>query len=371
MTVGTHLRRNLIRAGILLLVVAVAWSGWQAFRVWRAWRNVERLPFNVVDAREALGQQGTIGVIDTAPTTAPTEGGEEIEVPGTLPPDVTLPTSPRLAPEALQAFLVIGSDQRPQLGSGGRADVIVLILLPADGADPVMVSIPRDLYLPNPCTGGYTRINATLNGCGQAATGPELLSVAVEDFTGVEIDHFAVFDFEGFKAIVDRVGGVDICVDHPVRDSKTDPPLDLPAGCSRADGAMTLSWVRSRHTKELVDGVWRAMPGVNDLTRNQRQQELLLEALGRLKAFRSITEFSALVEELSDAFAIDDHLSLGAAIGLAWDMRGINVASIRRPTIPAATYITEAGAYVLLPQASFAEVLESAYPGAAAIVAEG
>ena len=94
----------------------------------------------------------------------------------------------------------------PQLGTSSRADVIVLLLLPADGSDPVMVSIPRDLYLPNPCTGGYTRVNATLNGCGEAATGPELLSVAVEDFTGVQIDHFAVFDFEGFQAI-SRPGG--------------------------------------------------------------------------------------------------------------------------------------------------------------------
>ena len=364
MTLSTHLRRNLIRMAILLLIAGVAWSGWQGFRVWRAWHNLDRIAFDVTDAREALGQQGTIA-IDGG------EGGEDIEVPGTLPPDVTLPTSPRLAPEALQAFLIIGSDYRPEHGSASRADVIILVLLPADGADPVMVSIPRDLYLPNPCTGGYTRVNATLNGCGEAASGPELLSVTVEDFTGVEIDHFAVFDFEGFQAIVDRVGGVEICVDHAVRDSKTRPPLDLPAGCTRADGAMTLSWVRSRHTQELVDGVWRGLPGVNDLTRNQRQQELLLEALTRLKAFRSITEFSALVEDLSDAFTIDDGLSLGDAIGLAWDMRGLSIPSIRRPSIPVGYFVTESGAEVLLPQASFSEVLESAYPGAAAIVAEG
>ena len=367
MTLSTHLRRNLIRGAILLLAVAVAWSGWQAFRVWRAWRNVERIPFDVTDAREALGQQGTLTVDGGAGDGT----GDGAEVPGTLPPDVTLPTSPRLAPDALQAFLVIGSDYRPQLGTSSRADVIVLLLLPADGSDPVMVSIPRDLYLPNPCTGGYTRVNANLNGCGEAATGPELLSVAVEDFTGVQIDHFAVFDFEGFQAIVDRVGGVEICVDHTVRDSKTRPPLDLPAGCTRADGAMTLSWVRSRHTQELVDGVWRGMPGVNDLTRNQRQQELLLEALTRLKAFRSITEFSALVEDLSDAFTIDDGLSLGDAIGLAWDMRGLSIPSIRRPSIPVGYFVTESGAEVLLPQASFSEVLESAYPGAAALVADG
>ncbi len=369
MTLGTHLRRNLIRGGIILLVLTVSWAGWQAFRAWRAWSDVERIPFQVSDAREAMGAAGTAAVDGGQATGEDPPTGED-EMPGTLPADITIPTSPRLEPEALQAFLVIGSDYRPQRGTSSRADVILLVILPADGADPVMISIPRDLYLPNPCTGGLTRINATLNGCGEVATGPELLTVAVEDFTGVQIDHFALFDFEGFKAIIDRVGGVEICVDYAVSDSKTDPPLDLPAGCTVADGPMTLSWVRSRHTRELVDGVWRRMEGINDLARTERQQELLLEALGRLKSFRSVTEFGALVEDLGGTFTIDEGLSLGDAINLAWDMRGIDVGSIKRPTIPVADYVTSGGAYVLLPQASFAEVLESAHAGAASILAE-
>jgi LCP family protein required for cell wall assembly len=366
-TLGTHFRRNLIRGGLLLLVAVLAWGGWQAFRVWRAWQDVERIPFQVGSAREALGEAGS-AMLEEGDVAGPDPAGEE-EVPGTLPADVTIPTSPRLEPSALQTYLVIGSDQRPQLGTSSRADVILLVMLPADGADPIMISIPRDLYLPNPCTGGVTRINANLNGCGEAATGPELLTVAVEDFTGVQVDHFALFDFEGFKAIIDRVGGVEICVEHAVRDSKTDPPLNLPAGCTVADGPMTLSWVRSRHTWELVDGGWRPMANVSDLTRNERQQELLLEALGRLKSFRSITEFGALVEDLAGTFTIDEGLSLGDAVNLAWDMRSVDIASIRRPTIPVANYVTPAGAEVLLPQASFSEVLESAYAGAASILA--
>ncbi len=367
MTLGTHFRRNLIRGGMVLLLLALAWSGWQGFRVWRGWQDVERIPFQVGSAREALGEPGSV-ILDGGQPAAE-DPDEEDEVPGTLPADITIPVSPRLEPTALQAFLVIGSDQRPELGTSSRADVILLVILPADGADPVMVSIPRDLYLPNPCTGGLTRINANLNGCGTAATGPELLTVAVEDFTGVQIDHFVLFDFEGFKSIIDRVGGVEICVEHAVRDSKTDPDLDLPAGCTVADGAMTLSWVRSRHTRELIDGVWRSMPDVSDLTRNERQQELLLEALSRLKSFRSIAEFGALVQSLAGTFTIDEGLSLGDAIGLAWDLRGVDADSVRRPAIPVSNYLTPGGAEVLLPQASFAEVLESAYPGAASLLA--
>ena len=120
----------------------------------------------------------------------------------------------------------------------------------------------------------------------------------------------------------------------------------------------------------LIDGEWRLMPGVNDLTRNQRQQELLLEALSRLKRFGSIGEFSNLVESLANAFSIDAGLSLREAIGIAWDLRRLDVDAIQRPMIPVADYQTEAGAQVLRPTATFAQVLESAYPGAAALVTE-
>ena len=362
MTLSTHLRRNLIRGLIILAVAAVAWGGWQSIRVWRAWAGRDTLPFNLDEAREALAQLGGGGPTPTTIADPAQPDGEDVE--GTLPPNITIPTSPQFSADALQAFLIIGSDFRPERGVSVRADVILLFLRPADGSDPILVSLPRDLYLPNPCstTGSYTRINANLNGCGDTVTGPELLAVAVEDFTGVKIDHLAMFDFEGFTTIVDRVGGVDICVDNAVRDLKSE--LNLPAGCSRADGTQTLAWIRSRHTQELVNGVWRSMSGVNDLTRNQRQQQLLLEALSRLKAFRSITEFSSLVESVADAFAVDEGLTFGDAVSLAWGMRGIPVDDIKRPTIPVRDYVTEGGAYVLIPQASFAEVLESAYPGA-------
>jgi LCP family protein required for cell wall assembly len=360
--ISPSLKRNLLRAAVAMVAVALAWIGWQGVRLWRAWNGAERLPFDIVAAREALAAQSDFdgSVTSTLPQNAGT--GE-----GTLPGD-TARQSSRPAGDALQTFLIIGSDQQPERGLSSRADVIILLMVPPEGAAPVMVSIPRDLYLPNPCTGGSSRVNANLNGCGAEITGPELLTVAVEDFTGVKIDHFALFDFEGFRQIVDRVGGVEICVENAVRDSHTDPLLDLPAGCTLADGAMTLSWVRSRHTQELVNGSWRSMPGVNDLARNQRQQDLLLEALTRLKGFSSITEFAGLVESLADTFAFDEGLSLGEAIDLAWGLRGIDPADINRVDIPVAYFTAPDGALVLIPTAPFLEVLEAAYPGASAII---
>lgn len=379
MAINPRIKSYLLRGGLVLLVAIGLWAGWSAFKVWRAWENVERIAFDPDAAREILAEPGNLALDDpetnSSDTTLPLpepDGDDDPAVSG-IPSedDLELPDPVYLSPEATQAFLVIGSDQREQTGPSSRADVILMVILPADGYDPIMVSIPRDLYLPNPCYGGKTRINANLNGCGTRVSGPDLLAIAVEDFTGMQIDHFAVFDFEGFKQIIDRVGGVEICVENQVRDRKTEPPLDLPAGCTIADGEMTLSWVRSRKTQELVDGVWRPLEGVNDLTRNRRQQELLLEALRRLKGFRSITEFATLVEDVAGAFAIDEGLSLGNAVGLAWNLRGLNPSDILRPTIPVADYQTGDGAQVLLPRATFLEVLETVWPEAGEVLAAG
>lgn len=359
-----------LRLGVVVVAAFLVWSGWQAFKVWRAWTGVERLAFDVSDARDALADPSNLGSLPPADPD-PDAGENGTSGIPTTDPTTPLPTSPRLDPDALGAYLIIGSDQRAFTGPSQRADVILLFLVPADGHDPILISIPRDLYLENPCTGTRTKINANLNGCGDLATGPELLSIAVEDFTGIEVDHFAVFDFDGFKRVIDRVGGVEICVEHAVFDSHTDPQLSLPAGCSVADGGQTLAWVRSRKTLELRDGVWQVMPGVNDLERNRRQQELLLQALERLKGFRSVSEFSALVEDLAGAFTIDEGLGLADAISLAWDMRDLDPNRIARPEIPVSFSVAPDGASILVPEASFAEVLTEVYPGAADVLAGG
>jgi LCP family protein required for cell wall assembly len=254
--------------------------------------------------------------------------------------------------------MVVGSD----IGNH-RADVIILAMLPADGSAPIMVSLPRDLYLPNRCTQGYTRLNANFNGCGESINGPTLLAAAVEDFTGVHVDHFALFTFSGFEEIIDQVGGIKICVDYAVRDYKSD--LDLPAGCTVASGAQALAWVRSRHTLEYVNGSWRTMPGVSDLTRNERQQDVILAMLKKAGKFDSPRQLAGVVSSVSNAFTLDDQLGLSDAIGLAWDLRNLDPTDFVRLTIPVENYETAAGAQVLLPTVPFDELLSEYYAASA------
>jgi LCP family protein required for cell wall assembly len=350
------------RALVVIVIAASAVLGWTALRVWGAWQAVSRVAFDPATAREALGAGGSPTSVPATTTTT------DAATPGTTlatTTTTTIPTPVHGIDDDIRVFLIIGSDERSPDDASRRADAIMLLLLPDDGVSPVLVSIPRDLYLHNPCTGGMSRINANLNGCEDRATGPELLAIAIEDFTGLAVDHFALFTFTGFRNVVNRVGGVEICTPVAVRDANVQPvPLDLPAGCSIANGNQTLAWVRSRHTEGFIDGNWVSI-GANDLDRNQRQQEVLLQAMGRLSGMRDISELTALAEELADEFTIDDGLALSEAIDIAWGLRSIDVGSIARPVIPVEDFVTEGGASVLTPRATFSSVVIAANPAMA------
>ena len=326
------------RAMVTILVAAVAFVGWNAFQVWSSWVNVERSVLDVRAAERILP--------------LPPEGIIEEEIDAVVGNIVTSP--PIRTGTPIAAYLIVGSD----IG-GFRADVIIMLLVPTGAREPIMVSIPRDLYLPNRCTLGYTRVNANLNGCGDI-NGTSLLALAIEDYTGITIDHVAAFDFDGFENIVDEVGGIEICVSNTVRDQKA--KLNLPAGCTQATGAQTLGWVRSRNAEELVGGTWRAVQGVNNLTRNSRQQDVILALMRRVKDFESPAELSNVVASVADAFTLDAGLGIGEALDLAWSLRDINPSKVERIAIPVETYRTEAGALVLLPTASFPSLLTAVYP---------
>lgn len=293
-----------------------------------SWNSIEREEFSLEEARAALNDSEST-------TTANDESG----APTTVAFDTatsTSPTTTTIAPLPDQPFntlLLIGAD-----ADSGASDVILYLVMPTNGADPFMMSFPRDLYVENPCTGGRSRINALSHGCkSKGINGGTLLSLKVSDMTGIEVDHFAEFDFEGFKDIVDAVGGIEICVgDYPVRDivDEDGAQLQLPAGCLNATGEQALSWSRSRKTQILKDGVWRRMPGASDLMRNQHQQDAIFELAGKLKSIESPQQLTQLVASLADAFTLSESLSLTDAISLAWGFRDVDVASINRLIIP-------------------------------------
>jgi LCP family protein required for cell wall assembly len=155
------------------------------------------------------------------------------------------------ATSAGQNWLIVGSDTRQGLTTKqiislhvgfdfGTANSDSLMLLHTGTGRPVLISIPRDSYVPIPGY-GYNKINAAL-GFG----GPTLLVKTVENVTGLHIDHYMGIGFGGLVSVVNEVGGVTICLPAPLHD--TDSGVNLKAGCQPLNGNQALAFVRDRHS---------------------------------------------------------------------------------------------------------------------------
>ena len=170
---------------------------------------------------------------------------------------------------------------------------------------------------------------------------------------------FAEFDFEGFVDIIDAVGGIELCVEYPVRDSRSF--LDLPAGCQTVGGEQALAWVRSRHTEEYRNGGWYTMPGASDLLRNQHQQDVILKLFQKLKRYDSPRQLTNTITELADAFTLSDTIGLSEAVALAWSMSDINLDTIKRLEIPVRLTRSPTDQSILKATTSPREVIEAEY----------
>ena len=275
--------------------------------------------------------------------------------------------------EKFTTYLIIGSDERTANSSasrgyvdGKRADVIILGIINEENSDQYLLSIPRDLLVRNSCTKEIERINSTFskNDCGNDA---ENLAANIQKLTGLTINHFASFNFEGFENIIDSFGGIEICVDKTQREGFS---FELQKGCQSVQGSTALNWVVSRNTEVLVGeklvdkngndiSEWEKMKGVSDLSRNERQQYIILQLLDEIKDFRSLGELTTFISTLEDAFIIDENLSLNNAINILWNFRDTDLSNIKKLSIPVEPYEFDDGKQVLIISENFTKYAES------------
>lgn len=256
--------------------------------------------------------------------------------------------------DVFESYLLVGTD-----ASGYLADTIILGLQPTAGGAPIMVSLPRDLYVWNACKENFTRINTGLGGCSGVASGSELLAIMVEDYTGIPIDHLARINFDGFARVVDVMGGITVCVDNPRRDIKSHLLLET-AGCQRVGGEIALAWVRSRHPEDLVGGEWKAVGG-SDFGRQTRQQDALFQLAGRAAGFSSPASLTNKLSAVASSVRLDSSWSFGDAVSAAWRYRGISKSDVKRFSVEVANYRTSNGAAVLLPIRPFWDQLDEVH----------
>nr|WP_261978096.1 LCP family protein [Gordonia sp. NB41Y] len=212
-------------------------------------------------------------------------------------------------------WLIVGTDSRAGLtdeqkrdlatgdSDGARTDTIMLVYKPPSG-DPAIISIPRDLYVPIPGNGEH-KINAAF-GIG----GAPLLVQTVEELSGMRLDHYAEIGFGGFDSLVDAIGGVDICVDAPMRDPKAG--LNLKAGCQTLNGQQALGFVRTRD-----------FPNA-DLQRVQNQRKFLAALMSKATGFSVLLNPFRLfpfVNGVVDTLVVDNGTHIWNLASLAWALR--------------------------------------------------
>jgi len=271
-----------------------------------------------------------------------------------------------------EAYLLIGSDERSEkiaetrgYVSGKRADVIIVGLVNKENGEITLLSFPRDLLIKNSCTGKIERINASYikNNCGGRA---ENLAAAIYSISGIKVQHFASFDFEGFEDIIDSVDGVEICVDKTQREGFS---FELQKGCQVVSGLTTLNWIVSRSTEVLVGekildeegndvSNWELMRGVSDLTRIERQQYVVIQLIKELKDFQSVNELNNFINALESSFTIDENITINKAVDILWDFRGVDLSKVNKLTTPVDFLTLDDGRQVLVMNKKISELLK-------------
>lgn len=246
-------------------------------------------------------------------------------------------------------FLLIGSDKRP--GGSYRTDTMIIVILWPRQNQVSMISIPRDLWIYIP-TVGMQRINTAYQSgeiYGYNGGGPGLLRDTIAYNLGIRIDHTAMVEFDGFRRIVDTLGGVDVPVACPYTDwHLIDPSYDpynednwslytVDSGVVHMDGDLALWYARSRLKS-------------SDFDRGRRQQEVLRAIFSQALRTDTLTRIPQLYGDLSQTIITD--LGLGDLVKLALYAPGLTNANIRsyyiRPPYVSA-WMTPGGASVQLP----------------------
>ena len=190
---------------------------------------------------------------------------------------VLFPTSNRSPQDTAPALkdrvtvLLMGVDNRPGQ-TVARTDTIMLLTVDPQTGSAGMLSLPRDMLVPVPALNDSVKIN-TIHVIGEIRNypggGPAMLRDTITDLIGYPIDYYVRVNFDGFRQIIDLIGGIDIEVTRDIRDDKFPDdsygydPLYIPAGLQHMDGALALKYARVRH----ID---------TDYQRAARQQQVIM-----------------------------------------------------------------------------------------------
>lgn len=248
-------------------------------------------------------------------------------------------------------MLLIGADKSEdrdasgEFGGSYRTDSMILARVDPQEKEVTLISVPRDTRVNIPGH-GEQKINAAY-----AFGGASLAVDTVSELAGVPISHYAEIDFDGFKAVVDALGGVEVDVPMEINDDMAGGHVD--AGLQTLNGEQALILCRSRHNYDDI--------GNGDAIRAANQR-LVLSAIMKKVMNSDVATITNTVSTLAEYVTTD--YSVTGLIGLAQSMMGIDVSNnVYTAAVPTTSVYEDNLWWEVLDEAAWEEMMNRVKQG--------
>jgi LCP family protein required for cell wall assembly len=283
-----------------------------------------RLP----EAAAAEEQAETLEPLPEMPEMTPVAGSLELSY---VPP----PAPAVSADEERINILLLGIDRRNSKSWGYRTDTIIIVTVDPAYKTVGMMSIPRDLYLLIPGVGEHRINEANVYGYqyNYPGDGPALLKRTIEHNFGIPIDYYVMIDFDGFKEIIDTLGGIDVDVPRQLHDTMYPMPkpgdpnaygtVHFDPGWQHMNGERALQYARSRMS-------------TSDFDRADRQQRILLAIRDKALSLGLIPKLPALAATMGNMVKTDMTLQEMTELALLApqvDMGNLKQVVLKKPLV--------------------------------------
>ena len=212
-------------------------------------------------------------------------------------------------------IVVLGVDERAEEHDVGRSDTLFVVMFDTDKKAASLLSIPRDTRV-RIKGHGWDKINHAY-----AYGGRELTQKTTEELLGIHINNYVMVDFNGYKGLVDAIGGVDIDVEKDMYyyDTWDGFKIDLKKGRQHLDGQTAIQYVRYRDEE-------------GDIGRIRRQQHFIMAVYERITSANMLLHIPGLAKQLTNMVKTDlplsDMVDLGRALHSMVKEKGLAMATV-------------------------------------------
>ena len=213
-------------------------------------------------------------------------------------------------------ILIMGVDIRKD--DTGRSDTMMVATIDPKLDSASLLSVPRDTRV-RIYGYGYDKINAAF-----AYGGEPLAERTIENFLGIDIDHYVVIDTSSFVKIIDAIGGIDIDVEKRMKyedpwDDNGGLHINLFPGLQHMDGKTAVTYVRYRDSE-------------GDIGRIKRQQKFMAACMEKVMSPTFIPRIPAVLREVLDA--VDTDMTTRQLLELAGALKSAQENGLETDMVP-------------------------------------